>query len=88
MAGEISPDITFCKKTKKYVRNTPNGCVWVRMGAGRCIDTEGIKNKTKRRSNGRAAHVFQCMFKDRKKQELGNGGNGWREASWGRIMGQ
>ena len=58
MAGEISPDIMVCKK--KHVRNTPNGCVWVRMGAGRCIDTEGIKNKTKRRSNGRAGHFFNA----------------------------
>ena len=37
MAGEISPNIMFCKKRAKGVRTAPHGCTWVRMGAVVCI---------------------------------------------------
>ena len=60
----------------------------VRMGEDGCISNEESKNETKRGTNGRAWHVSQCMVKGRKKEELGNEGNGRQEASWGRIMGQ
>ena len=37
MVREISPDIMFCQKAKKHVGSTPDGCVWVSMGAGGCM---------------------------------------------------
>ena len=88
MAGEISPDIMFCKKSKKHARSTPDGCACVSMGAGGGMDTEESKNKTKRETNDRAGHVLQCMVKGRKNEELENEGNERQEASCGRIMGQ
>jgi hypothetical protein len=47
MAGEISPNIMFCKKSKKNVRLTLDGCAWVRMGAVGCMHMEESKNERK-----------------------------------------
>ena len=72
MTGEISPNIMFCKKTKEHVRIAPDGCAWVNMDAGGCIDTEASKNKVKRAPNGRAGHVFECMVTIKKYSMLAN----------------
>jgi len=53
MAGEISPNIMFCKKTGKNARMTLDGCAWVCMGAVGCIHVEGSKNERKSGANGR-----------------------------------
>ena len=47
MAGEISPNIMFCIKTKKSVRLTLDGCVWVRIGWLGPIHAKKSKNERK-----------------------------------------
>ena len=60
MAGEISPDIMFGKKTKKNAQTTLDGSMWVPMGAMGHRDMEEQENKRKRDTycaNG----VMLCM---------------------------
>ena len=47
MAGEISPDIVFCKNNKKtctehsgWVRMDENGCVWMHLYGGKAKTRE------------------------------------------------
>ena len=47
MAGEISPNIMFCKTEAKRVQTAPDWCSGVRMGAMRCIRTGEQENKEK-----------------------------------------
>ena len=56
MAGEISPDIMFSKKTQKNVKNNPDGCAWVCMRANEWRGTGETKNSRKRNKNGRVMH--------------------------------
>ena len=58
MAWEISPNIMFCKKTKKNVRMTPYGCKWVRMGVVGCRDTGEQENKGERGTNSRSGQYL------------------------------
>ena len=59
MAGEISPNIMFCKKKLKQVGMAPDGCKCVRMSSVGCICTRGQENKGKRGKNQRSGHVLQ-----------------------------
>ena len=62
MAGEISPNIMFCKSTKAKARDTrtaPDGCTWVRMGAVVCICTGGQEKKGKRGKIRWPGHILQ-----------------------------
>ena len=47
------PRTSCLQKVKKHVWITPDGYLWVSLGAGGYMDTEGSKNKTKRGPNGR-----------------------------------
>ena len=51
MAGEISPNIMFCKKSKN-VRLTLDGCAWVHIGWFGCMHAERSKNERKRGTDG------------------------------------
>ena len=52
MTGEISPNIMFCKKTKKNTRLTLDGCAWVRIGWVGYMHVERGSNERKRDING------------------------------------
>ena len=78
MAGEISPDIMFCEKTKKHEYTTPYGCTWVSMSAYALTHAVASKNTTKRGGNDLSGHVLSCMVDSNNKQELGD------ETIWGR----
>ena len=52
MAGEISPNIMFCIKTKKNSRLTLDGCAWVRMGWLGPMHVKKSKNERKIGTNG------------------------------------
>ena len=59
MAGEISPDMMFCKIRPKVSRMGAEGYRWARMGSDGCMGVEDRKNKVNRGVNSREGHVFQ-----------------------------
>jgi len=70
MAGEISPNIMFCKKNKKNVRMTPYGCKWVRMGVVGCRDTGEQENKGERGTNSRSGQYLVIHDHCKKNEEI------------------
>ena len=60
MAGEISPNIMFCKKRAKGVRTAPHGCTWVRMGAVVCICNGGTGKQGKMSQKSVVRTCFRC----------------------------
>ena len=69
MAGEISPNIMFCKKKAKGARTAPDGCTWVRMGAVGCICTGGQENKGKRGKNRENRACFSTHVNGQKSRQ-------------------
>jgi len=69
MAGEISPDMMFCKNNKKHEQNTPDWCSWVSMGVDEWMYAEGSQNKAKRGTNGRSGTCFVLYVSDQKSRK-------------------
>ena len=57
MAGEISPNIMFCKRKAKWVQTAPDGCAGVRMGAIGFILTGSRKTR-----RNEAKIIYQDIF--------------------------
>jgi len=60
MAGEISPNIMFCKTIAKWAQTAPDGCAGVRMGTIGRMCTVEQENKQKRGKKRQSGHIFRC----------------------------
>ena len=59
MAGEISPNIMFCKTKTKWAQTAPEGYAGVCKGVLGRICTGSQENKEKRGKNHRSGHILQ-----------------------------